>query len=187
MIFIYTRLFNRIILLAGVIGMLAGCGGGAGLKLSDAALSGDPDAMWAEGQKAVASGEALVKKGEAQLTEGRKQVREGEAAIRAGNQAVLRARRDYQAAVAAAGSSSTPDEVAAEAKRLKNIGKRWEDAIDDIKDGNKLVEKGNKNIDEGQSEVRGGRRLMESGSNLMRNSQRTRMGEPLLPNIMPDY
>ncbi len=187
MIFNYTRLFSIMILLAGALGMLAGCGGGAGLKLSDAALSGDPEAMWVEGQKTVASGEALVNKGEAQLAEGRQQVREGEAAIRAGNQRVLQARRDYQAAVAAAGGSATPADVAAEAMQLKNIGKRWEDAIDDIKDGNKLVDKGNKNIDSGQSEVRAGRRLMESGSTLMRNSQRTRMGEPLLPDIMPEY
>jgi hypothetical protein len=74
-----------------------------------------------------------------------------------------------------------PKDVDAEAKRLRAIGKRWEGAIEEIKDGNTLVYKGNKSIDLRQSEIREGRALMESGSTLMRNSQRIRLGDEMLP------
>lgn len=148
---------------------------------SDAALSGDPSAMWEDGGEDVASGEKLVKNGENQLLEGRKQVREGEAMIARGSQGTLNARQDYQDAAKFTGKASTPDELAKEAKRLKSIGDQWEDAIDDIRDGNKLVTKGNRTIDRGQSEIRVGRALIEAGSTMMRNSQRLRLGEELLP------
>lgn len=148
---------------------------------SDAALSGDPVAMWEDGQKEVTRGEKLVKSGDTRLAEGRKQVREGEALIDSGNAGTLRARQDYQDLALLTGKANSPDEVAKETKRLKAIGKRWEEAIDDIKDGNKLVSKGNKSIDRGQAEIREGRMLMDAGSTMMRNSQRTRIGEDLLP------
>ncbi len=148
---------------------------------SAAALTGDPDAMWADGQKAIAKGESLVKNGESRLREGRAQVREGEDLVHRGGKAVMQSRQDYQTAALAAGSASNPDGVKREAKRLKTIGSRWEDAIEQIKDGNKLIAKGSKNIRRGQTEIRKGRALLESGSTLMRNAERIRLGEQLLP------
>lgn len=160
---------------------VSACAGGSRLRLSDAALSGDPSAMWEEGQKSVQTGEELISKGEKKLEEGRKQIREGEALVDSGNKQVREERQNYQNAVLAGGRSNSPKEVEAEAKRLRAIGNRWEDAIDDIKQGNKLVDKGNKNIDRGQAEIRDGRKLLEQGSTLMRNSQRAKLGEDLLP------
>lgn len=150
-------------------------------RLTDAAISGNPDAMWEDGQRAVIAGEGLVDRGEKRLAAGREQVREGEARIADGNKRVLQAKQDYIAAVARTGDASTPQQVQNESKQLQAIGKRWEGAISDIRDGNKLVDRGNKSIDQGQSEIREGRMLMEQGSTLMRNSQRTRRGEKLLP------
>lgn len=162
--------------------LLSGCTGLSGThEPSAAALKGDPDAMWADGLKAIEKGEPLVKDGESRLQEGRKQVREGEDMVRRGGTAVMQSRQDYQTAALAAGSASNPDGVKKEAKRLKAIGARWEDAIEQIKDGNKLVAKGNKNISRGQSEIRKGRALLESGSTLMRNAERIRLGEQPLP------
>ena len=161
--------------------LVGGCTSGSKVRLSDSALAGEPSAMWEEGKKSVESGEALVSKGEKRLNTGRKQVRDGEAMIGKGHQSVLIARQEYQDASSAAGTSLTPKAVTAEAKHLKAIGKRWGNSIDQIRRGNELVEKGNKHIDKGQSEVREGRALMESGSTLMRNSQRSRLGEKLLP------
>ena len=63
--------------------------------VSDAALGGNPDAMWSEGQKVVIKGERLVDKGEKQLTEGRQQVRDGQALITEGNERVIQGRLDY--------------------------------------------------------------------------------------------
>lgn len=175
----YSPRTTSILLLAAIL--VSACAGGSKVRLSDAALSGDPSAMWAEGQKSVQTGEDLVSKGEKRLAEGRKQIRDGEVSIDAGNRQVRQERQNYQNAVLAGGRSSTPTEVDAEAKRLRAIGNRWEDAIDEIKKGNKLVDKGNKNIDRGQAEIREGRKLLEQGSTLMRNSQRARTGAKLLP------
>lgn len=160
------------------VSLLAAC---ASTGPSDAALSGDPVAMWEEGKKAVDRGEKLVKDAEDELAEGRKLVREGESKIDRGNLDTLRARQEYQAAARASGASASPGDLEKEVKRFKKIGGEWEDAIDEIKAGNKLVAKGNKRINAAQDEIREGRALMESGSTMMRNSQRLRMNEGLLP------
>ena len=155
-----------------------------GTSLSDDYVSSaDPDAMWAEGQERSRKGEKLLKKGEKRMAEARAQVRKGEAMIREGNEGVLKSRRDYEVAARKTGAATAPNVVSDEAKRLKAIGKRWDDALDTIKAGNTLVEKGNKNIGIAQGEIRDGRVLIESGSVLMRNSERMRRGDELLPII----
>ena len=152
-------------------------------KLDDNTLSADPDILWAEGQEQSKKGERLLKKGEERMADARAQVRKGEAKIREGSEGVLKSRREYEIASRKTGGATTPKVVADEAKQLKVIGKRWEDALDTIKAGNKLVEKGNKNIETAHSEIREGRILIESGSVLMRNSERMRRGDELLPTI----
>lgn len=166
-----------------VLALVAGCATSSAPKLSDAALSGDPDAMWTEGQDLARKGERKMKKGEERMADGLRQIRNGEAKIRDGSERVAKSRRDYENAVASAGDAKTPKVVSDEAKRLKAIGKRWEDALDTIRAGNLLVENGNKNIETGRAEVREGRLMIESGSILMRNSERTRRGDELLPII----
>lgn len=176
-----TKLPRSAVTLLVVVLFLGACAGGSKLRLSDAAIAGDPSAMWEDGQQSVQTGEALISKGEKLLQEGRNQIRDGEAQIDAGNQRVRQARQDYQDAVLSAGGSTAPKADRAEAQRLRVIGKRWEDAIEEIKEGNRLVDLGNKNIDKGQKEIREGRQLLEEGSILMRNSHRSRLGDTLLP------
>lgn len=163
--------------------LLAGCATPGTPTLNDAALSGDPDAMWAEGQDLARNGERMIRRGEQRMADGRRQIREGEARIRDGSARVENSRREYENAVAGAGDTTTSTVAADEAKRLKAIGRRWEEALDTIRAGNLLVEKGNKDIEAGRAEVRDGRLMIESGSILMRNSERTRRGDELLPII----
>ena len=167
-----------------VCGLVAGCATSGASGFSDATLAGDPDAMWAEGQEKSRKGERLISKGESRMAEGRRQIRNGEAKIRDGSERAAKSRSEYENAVASAGAAKTPNVVTDEAKRLKAIGKRWEDALDTVRAGNLLVENGNKNIETGRAEVRQGRILIESGSILMRNSDRTRRGDALLPIII---
>ena len=180
---IRTRAYVHVAAALLVLWLVGGCETTNATKLSDAALSGDPDAMWSEGQELARKGERKINKGEERMADGRRQVRDGEAKIRDGNERVTKSRRDYESAVASAGGAKTPRVVTDEAKRLKAIGKRWEDALDTIRAGNLLVENGNKNIETGRAEVREGRLMIESGSMLMRNSERTRRGDELLPII----
>ena len=149
--------------------------------ISNAALVGDTEAMWKDGQQAVERGEALIAKGEKRLARGQKKIRDGEALISQGNSKVAQSRQDYQAAAAISGASSNPKEIEFEAKRLRAIGDRWQDAIDEIKEGNQLISKGTSEISAAQSEIREGRALVESGSTLMRNAQRKRLGVKPLP------
>ncbi len=167
------------ILLLTMLFVLTGCATTSD-GLSDETLSGDPAAMWADGQKLTIKGESEVQKGGRQLENGRKQVREGEAMVQRGNNLVSSIRLEYQSAANRVGAATTPAAVASEAKALKAIGSRWEDAIEMIRDGNRLVDKGNTTLDEGQTQIRKGRSLVEQGSTLMRNSERLRLGEDLL-------
>ena len=165
-----------------VLFVLVGCAAGFDRGgVSEAALAGNTEAMWKDGQQAVVRGEALIAKGEKRLAQGYKKIRNGEAAISQGNRKVAQARQEYQAAAAAAGASSTPVEVDYEAKRLGVIGDRWQEAITEIRKGNELVGKGNNEVSTAQSEIREGRALLESGSTLMRNAQRARLGDKPLP------
>lgn len=180
---IRTTAYVRVAAAMLVLWLAAGCATSNATKLSDAALSGDPDAMWSEGQELARKGERKIKKGEERMADGRRQIRDGEAKIQDGSERVAESRRYYENAVASAGDAKTPKVVADEAKRLKSIGKRWEDALDTIRAGNLLVENGNKSIETGRAEVREGRLMIESGSPLMRNSERTRRGDELPPII----
>ena len=166
-----------------VLALIAGCATSTTTTLSDAALSGDPDAMWAEGKDLARKGERLIRTGNDRIADARAQIRKGEDKIRDGSERLSKSRSDYESAVASAGDAKTPNVVTDEAKRLKAIGKRWEDALETIRAGNLLVENGNKNIDTGRAEIREGRTLTESGSILMRNSERSRRGDDLLPII----
>ena len=161
--------------------MGAGCVTSTETTLSDAALAGDPDAMWTQGQDLARNGERLIKRGETRMVEARRQIRDGEAKIRAGSEQLLRCRVDYENVVN--GTEATPTSRADEARQLKAIGRRWEAALDTIREGNLLVEKGNKNIETGRVEVRDGRTMTETGSILMRNAERSRRGDALLPMI----
>jgi len=174
-----NKIYTFSVLLIILLVSSSGCAGK--MEVSTAALAGNPDAMWLDGQKIVLEGEKATQKGEKQVSEGRQQVRDGQGKVTERNERVIQARLDYQSAVTAMGGSTSPKQVGNEAKRLKAIGDRWADAINDIKSGNKLVEKGNKSIDAGQIRIRGGREQIESGSVLMRNSQRIRLGEKQLP------
>lgn len=149
--------------------------------VSDAALSGNPEAMAKDGAKLNSRGSDLVKSGESRLVDGRKQVQDGEKMISNGSELVAKARLEYREIAGLSGDASTPDAVSSEARRFKKIGGRWEDAIEMIRDGNSLVTKGNENIERAQSDIRKGRQMMERGSALVRNSRRIQFDETLLP------
>ena len=161
-----------------IIGLASACASESTTRPNNAPVVSNPSAMWEDGAKAVDTGEAMLTKGEKRLELGRQQVREGEVKIREGSERAENAKLEYEQAVA--GGSAASDKQK-QASTLRAIGLRWETAIQEIKDGNKLVAKGNANIDRGDSEIREGRLLMETGSVLMRNAQRSRLNLRLLP------
>lgn len=162
--------------------VLTSCANSASNKgVSDAALSGDPSAMWEDGKKIAKQGEELTGKGEKQVNKGRAQVRKGEERIQKANGDLTKIRIEYQTAANQTGRATSPKGVNDEAKALKKIGSRWDDAIDDIRSGNKMIDAGNEAVDKGQTTIRKGRTLVDEGSTLMRNSKRLELGTELLP------
>lgn len=161
--------------------LVSACVVTTGGKLEDATVAADTAAMWADGQRSVDAGEALIARGEKRMENARRQIREGEALVNEGNALVAQARDDYQLAAAAAGETLTAAERAATARRLNEIGTRWEAAIAMVRRGNALIEKGNAAIARGQAEIGEGHDLVQAGSVLMRNAQRARLGRKLLP------
>ena len=160
------------------IGLVSACASSAGTGPDDAPVVANANVMWEDGVKSIETGEALMTSGEKRLALGRQQVREGEAKIRDGSARVAQAKLEYEQAAAA--GAAAPDKQQ-QANALRQIGLRWEAALQEIKDGNKLVAKGNANISRGESEIGDGRLLMETGSVLIRNSHRSRLGQSLLP------
>jgi exonuclease VII small subunit len=177
--YVSMKQFIRAFVVFGLLLALAGCAS-KGIGISEAALSGDPLAMAAEGAKLNNDGAKLVQDAEKRLVEGRKQVRDGEAQVQDGSTRVTNARFEYKDLSEAGGKAKDPDAVSKEAKKLKAAGKRWEDAIETIKKGNTQISKGNKTIEKAQADIRKGRQMMERGSVLVRNSARTRLDTDLL-------
>lgn len=171
--------FVRVIVALPIIGLASGCANVAGVTSEEAPAGSSSTVMWEDGLKAADTGEAMLIKGEKRLALGRQQIRDGEAKIREGNIRVSQAKLEYEQA-AITHSASTGSEKQIKADALREIGVRWDAAIQEIKDGNKLIAKGNENTARGESEVRDGRLLMETGSILMRNAQRSRLGQASL-------
>lgn len=176
-------MFSSLVFGAGLL--FVSCAGSQNPGLSDGTLSGDPEAMWKDGQKLTVQGESIVSAGEKLLAQGRKQISDGEAKVKRGSDLVSSIRVEYQTAARKGGTATTPKAVDDEAKALKAIGSRWEKAIKMIRDGNKAIDRGNEVVDEGHAEVRKGRGLVERGSILMRNSERLRLGQELVSPSTP--
>jgi hypothetical protein len=55
------------------------------------------------------------------------------------------------------------------------VAHQWDDALDDIKDGNKLVGKGNKAMQKAHKEIREGGKLIASGDTIKRDLEQARL------------
>lgn len=163
-----------------VVCLTSACAGTSRSPDNEPPAVSNPGVAWEDGRKSVETGEALLIRGERRLALGRQQIRDGEARIRDGSERAAQAKLDYQQL------AGTTDELPAAEKKsraeiLRTVGSRWQAAIEEIKDGNRLIKTGNANVTRGEAEIREGRMLMESGSILMRNSYRSRLGQKLLP------
>ena len=143
----------------------------------------DPDRMWEEGKKLSERGEKLLTRGEKDLEKARAMLREGEGSIQSGTEKIIAAKQAYQLAVLQLGASTSPKEVAFEATTLSSIGERWEDAINEVRKGNSLIEKSKDRQVEAFECIKEGQQLIEQGSKFIRNSQRIKLNAPIIGEI----
>ena len=118
-------------------------------------------------------GEGLVRQAETTLKRGQDDVKRGEALVAGGRKAATKQRQEYLDALAKSGSADDPQSLEIEIQRLRGIGRLWQRAIQDIKEGNRLIDKGNKTIATARNDIRLGRELMERGSELAINRPNT--------------
>ncbi len=121
------------------------------------------------GATQLRKGELLVDKGRGRVEDGNGQIDDGKSLVRRGDEKVAESRERYQALARAAGSSSDPDQLFAEAKRFRKVGSDWEDALEMVEDGQELNEKGNAAIRKGETEILDGNALIESGNRILRD------------------
>jgi hypothetical protein len=157
-----------------------GCSGSRDWQASEAALAGDPVALWQDGQEAIGRGEAQVDRGEERIQDGQRIVRDGESLVSEGNDLVTRSRENYRLASRTSGSALTPDQLEDEADRLRDIARVWENGLDLIDRGNRRINDGNERVAEGRAIVLQGQTLIDSGRNLMLNSEQIRREQEIL-------
>tara|TARA_R110002073_G_scaffold270138_1_gene433442 strand:- start:310 stop:846 length:537 start_codon:yes stop_codon:yes gene_type:complete len=133
----------------------------------------------AEIEENLEQAESLIKKGEKllrgaqdDLEDAHDRIRKGESLIAKGNETVRDSRNQYRALANDTGRATDPDEVADEAKQFDKLADRWEDALDDIDDGEKLIKKGNKAANKAESRINEGRSLVASGKKLRSDTER---------------
>ena len=135
---------------------------------AEVAQSGDPVAMQQRGHSAVSEGTVQMNRGQERVDKGQQQVDEGQRRIDDAQIAIDRARSDYRSASIAVGSASSPGQIEREAATLKKIAKNWDNALDEIKSGQKLTKRGYAAIDRGNKELREGQALRDAGEALVR-------------------
>lgn len=128
------------------------------------------------GAAELRKGESLVEKGRGRIEDGNAQIDDGKAKVRRGDEKVADSRERYQALTRASGGASDPDQVFAEAKRLRKVGDDWEDAQEMIEEGQKLIEKGNAAIAKGKAEIRDGKALISSGNKILQDVRAAGLG-----------
>ena len=78
-------------------------------QVSQAALAGDPVAMWQDGQQAVRLGEAQVTRGEERIQNGERIIGDGETMVRDGTDLITVSRENYRLAARSFGRADSPD------------------------------------------------------------------------------
>ncbi|MBT8147030.1 MAG: hypothetical protein KJN90_09260 [Gammaproteobacteria bacterium] len=154
-----------------VICLTTACTGSRDWQASEAAMAGDPVAMWQDGQEAIRLGETQVSRGDERIQDGQREIREGESMVSEGNTLITRSREQYRVAARTSGGALTPEQLEDEAERLRRIASSWEEGLALINRGNRRINDGRERVTEGEAIVLRGQTLIESGRNLMQNSE----------------
>ncbi len=111
---------------------------------------------WEAGNELETKGAKEIAKGQKLIREGEEKIAKGEALIRTGNADIVVQKANYARMVRTMGLASAPKQMEQEIKSLRGIAEKWDNGLDDIKRGEKLIEEGDKNLAEGRAKVRKG-------------------------------
>ncbi|MEZ5490653.1 MAG: hypothetical protein R3F50_10085 [Gammaproteobacteria bacterium] len=167
--FSHLRILS-VLLLTG----LTACATSPQFQASQAALAGDPVAMWQDGQEAVSLGEAQVARGEERVLRGQSIISDGETMVGNGTNLVNVSQDNYLLTVRDLGEAESPEELREEINKLREILNVWEEGEDLISQGNRRIADGNERIEEGRSIVFEGQNLVATGRNMIQSSEQLR-------------
>lgn len=127
--------------------------------------------QWEEGKSESKKGEKQVRQGRKIVEKGRADLRKGEQLIAAGNVAAQTNRQAYQALSQTVLGEYSADSASDRVSKLKKYTKAWEEAEEEIAEGNKLIQRGNSRVSEGESEIRKGQKRIERGRAKMQDAE----------------
>lgn len=126
-----------------------------------------------QAESLIRKGEKLIRGAEEDLEDAHDKISKGESLVAKGKETARDSRNQYRVLANDAGQARNPDEVFAEAKKFDKLADRWEDALDDVEDGEKLIKKGNKESQKAESRINEGRSLVASGKKLRSDTERS--------------
>ncbi len=104
---------------------------------------------WEAGNELETKGNKEITKGQKLIREGEEKIAKGESLVRTGNSAVTVEKANYARMVRTIGLATTPKQLEKEIKSLRQIAEKWDNGLDDIKRGEKLIEEGEKDRQKG--------------------------------------
>ncbi len=161
-------------LIASAVALLAACAsGGKDVDFAQQIQNPGGDAVvlgkaWENGQKREARGLKLVTEGDTLLAGGDQKIREGESLVSTGAAQIAAQKTVYMQAATAIGVATTPKQLKAEIKILRDIAEKWDNGLDMAARGEKLIKDGEKDLADGRSKKRKGENMSAEGREQMR-------------------
>lgn len=125
-------------------------------------------AAWEDGKELETKGLKLVADSNKMLVVSERKEREGEELVVSGKAQVAAQKFAYSDAVRAFGLASTPKQVKAEVSALRGIAERWDNGLDDINRGERLIKESGKETAEASAKKRKGEQMIADGRAQMR-------------------
>jgi len=138
----------------------AGFAGGAEIRGANADVL---SAAWEDGKELEGKGLKLVAESRKMLAISERKKREGEELILSGNAQVAAQKIAYSDSVRAFGLASTPKQVKAEVKTLRDIAERWDNGLDAINRGERLIKESEKETADASGKKRKGEQMIADG------------------------
>ena len=121
--------------------------------------------MWEQGKKDTREGEDLLKEGKKLVSKGNDYLRKGEKLLANGNADLQANRQAYKSLALAANNLNTSKAAKDTVSRLNKLAGAWEDAEEEVEEGNELIKRGKDSVAEGESALEKGQTLITQGKN----------------------
>ncbi|MCB5227684.1 hypothetical protein JAO78_012765 [Alishewanella sp. 16-MA] len=121
--------------------------------------------MWEQGKKDTREGEALLKEGKKLLADGKDYSRKGEKLLANSSADLQTNRQAFKTLALSANNLNTSKAASDMVARLEKLTDAWEEAEEEVEEGNELLKRGKSAQEEGESAIKKGQQLITDGKN----------------------